>query len=410
MRIRAPMYRDFLAGRNCPNWFEEVENMLVNAIIRWRSHVLWCTVLSSTVGFWGGLHVAVGYAAPAISVVQGAVSNGSPVIISGSGFGATGPNVVFFDDFEKGTHGSPISISPGSASFGQWGQLDSNPPRYSNAFAFSGNMSYVSDWSNNGASEGGRWAAATFNGTNQVYFSFWTYLPTNRVVPGTSNIGANWKWVEISRNPLSGSDYTSVFLTDFPPRDGTWQTPNPWYDAAGLSETGYGNHTSIIKGRWHRYEYFFLGSSSGSGIIQMWELNSSTPRTIICNKTNLTNLHSHDLWGLVRLSAYGRGDANSQTYHDDFYIATGPGARARVEIGNSSSYSSSTNLAVATVTSWSDTQVVATIRQGSFQPGQAAYLYVVDSSGAVNSQGYPLTIGGGAAVSVPETPSALTVR
>jgi len=44
------------------------------------------------------------------------------------------------------------------------------------------------------------------------------------------------------------------------------------------------------------------------------------------------------------------------------------------------------------VTLWSDTEITATLRQGSFANGEQAYLYVFDANGNVNSDGYPIII------------------
>ena|GEM_PF-6087878 len=77
---------------------------------------------------------------------------------------------------------------------------------------------------------------------------------------------------------------------------------------------------------------------------------------------------------------------------DDVYLATGPYAQARVEICNHSTYTTSTNCSIATVTLWSDTEITATLRQGSFANGEQAYLYVFDANGNVNSDGYPIII------------------
>lgn len=58
-------------------------------------------------------------AAPSISGIYGTISNGSQITISGSGFGNDGPNIIIFDDFEKGTNGNIISILPNSAQVNQ---------------------------------------------------------------------------------------------------------------------------------------------------------------------------------------------------------------------------------------------------------------------------------------------------
>ena len=67
-------------------------------------------------------------AQPAVSGVQGTVANGQTITVTGSAFGATGPNVVLFDDFEKGTSGKAILSGAGSAQTGQWSVVSGTRP------------------------------------------------------------------------------------------------------------------------------------------------------------------------------------------------------------------------------------------------------------------------------------------
>jgi hypothetical protein len=43
---------------------------------------------------------------------------------------------------------------------------------------------------------------------------------------------------------------------------------------------------------------------------------------------------------------------------------------------------------------WSADVIRATVNLGGFTPGQAAYLYVVDETGAPNASGYPVVVAG----------------
>jgi hypothetical protein len=154
-----------------------------------------------------------------------------------------------------------------------------------------------------------------------------------------------------------------------------------------------------------------VGSTTSSGAIHAWFTDSAHARYLWQSGTGDNTLYSTNPtgWNYLHFPGYGRYDSNSNTYYDDIYVAAGSGARARVEIGNKVTYSSCTNLAVSTANSWSDTQIVATVRNGSFTQGQTAYLFVVDASGAVNSQGHPITIGAGSTTE-PSAPKGLTVQ
>jgi hypothetical protein len=96
-------------------------------------------------------------------------------------------------------------------------------------------------------------------------------------------------------------------------------------------------------------------------------------------------------WERVAFNGYGRSTpAPSNPHLDDFYVAVGPSAQARVEIGNAASYEACTKMALATPTSWSDGSITATVRAGSLSAGEAAWLYVHDGEGNGSSEGFPV--------------------
>lgn len=95
--------------------------------------------------------------------------------------------------------------------------------------------------------------------------------------------------------------------------------------------------------------------------------------------------------------------------YDDIYISAGPGAQARVEIGDAPNYSNCTNLTLATINHWSDFSITATLRQGSFKNGDSAYLFVIDAEGNT-SDGKAITIGNGIVSGAPAKPKGLRIK
>ena len=76
---------------------------------------------------------------------------------------------------------------------------------------------------------------------------------------------------------------------------------------------------------------------------------------------------------------------------DDVYAQFG--TRARVEIGDRSTYASCTRLEVQVPQSWSSNQIQVQVNQGAFSPGSdERFLFVVREDGAV-SEGIPVTLG-----------------
>ena len=332
--------------------------------------------------------------AQTITGVSGTVSNGQSITITGSSFGATGPTVKLFDDFDSGTANAYIGNGVTSAIIGSWEDCGAScTPTYYSIYSatqkHSGTQSARQNWANSPQPDGGAmWIGANLGGPiTQIYFSFWVYLPSGQVVPGaTGAYGANWKVWWLQRTGNHADDFASEVITNPPSEtslcyvDGT--TNRLCYGYAPFSFT---------RGQWQRFEVYMTASTS-SGVGQLWFTSASQARNLWANETGRTIDNGSDGWYLLRLPGYARYDTNSNTYYDDMYVATGAGARARVEIGNSSVYTSCTNLAVITPTSWSDTSIAATVRQGSFAAGPA-YLFVTNSSG-VTSSGRAITVGG----------------
>lgn len=336
------------------------------------------------------------WAAPAVTGVSGTVSNGESITITGTDFGATGPTVKLFDDFEAGTSSEYIGNGVTNAVVGTWEDCgEACTPTYYSIYsttqAHSGTKSARQNWANSPSPDGGAmWIGATLDGpVTSIYFSFWVYLPTGQNVPGSGGgYGANWKVWWLQRNSSHADDFASEIVTDPPSEtslcyvDGT--TNRLCYGYAGFD---------FSKGQWQRFEVYLTASTS-SGVGQLWFMSASQARNLWANETGRTIDDGSAGWYLLRMPGYARYDSNSNTYYDDVYVATGSSARARVEICNNATYTNSTNCAIATPTSWANTSITATVRQGSFGASDTAYLFVIDSSG-VASAGHEVTFGSG---------------
>jgi len=340
----------------------------------------------------GVLLPALLWAAPSISGYTGTMSNGQSITISGSSFGANGPTIVMFDDFELGSDGTNLSDRVINARVGTWRDVSdyigSYCPTYSNMQSHSGSLALRQNWgSGSGQQEGARWASPTSTSVfTKIYFSFWTYLPAGQNVPGAGGpYGPNWKVWWLSTNDIFQNDYGSEIVTD-PPQETTIAPIDGSHNRAGW---GYGSF-SFTKGRWLRWEGYLTASTS-TGSAYLWLTDSGQARHLLGSASGRTIDDGTTGWQYIHFPGYGRYDANSNTYYDDIYVATGEGAQARVEIGNNATYTSCTNLAVCTPTSWGDTSITATVRTGSFTNG-TAYLYVTDSDGSTNSTGYEVTL------------------
>jgi hypothetical protein len=136
--------------------------------------------------------------APQVDCVAGAVTNGGGITIVGSGFGAEGPAVVLFDDFEGGTVGEPIQTGPGSAALGEWASLNTGIPRYGDAYAVSGATAFEADFTMDSSQQA---FADLPDGTNEIFYSWWQYVPEGHNYPGEGSLDLlNWKVIWLLGN------------------------------------------------------------------------------------------------------------------------------------------------------------------------------------------------------------------
>ncbi len=339
-------------------------------------------------------------AAPNITGVAGTIANGQQITISGSSFGTNGPTVLLFDDFEGGTNGNQLSLN--LAPVGTWSGISTaDHTSYSNANKVSGSLAarfniYNYPVNNNPVI----WVTAP-SAFDSFYVSWWAMLPAGTVFPGTGNPdGTNWKVMWVCKDDacndadvdlvglsstgwaLSGNDYPNVYSI--------------WFDF------------SLSTGVWYRFQEWIKGRTDSTGHETIWTTDSSN-KTVLRKDRDVQTLNSGDTnkRRVIFVNGYVRDTANSYPTFDDVYIATGEYAQARVEIGNASTYANCSNLTITTPTSWSDTRIVTTVRQGSFSSGQTAYLYVFDANGNVNSTGFPITIGGKSDNSRPIPPAGV---
>lgn len=362
-------------------------------------------------------------AAPSVTSYTGTMSNGESIVISGTDFGTTGPTIKMFDNFESGTAGNYISNGSTNAVIGQWFDCGVNCTptyfsTYSSDFAVSGTKSSRQNWSVD-SQDGARWMGLDFGTpSTEVYISYWMLIPSGQNIPGSAGPcaggGPNIKPWWLSANGVYASDYGFQSIDATSPHDMAFGPIDGGESRAGGTNAPdfYDYHSSIwTTGRWMRADVYLHGSTSTQGSITAWLMDSANNRYLWQTSTGAATLDAGDStgWRYLHIPGYARCDSNSNTYYDDIYVATGSGARARVEIGNNSTYTSCTNLAVCTPTSWGNTSITATVRSGSFTTG-TAYLFVTDSSG-VTSAGKEITLGesGGDPAPAPPTLSNVTI-
>jgi len=170
------------------------------------------------------------------------------------------------------------------------------------------------------------------------------------------------------------------------------------------------HQTRFLKGSppltgWHRWDIYIKKSTtaiSNDGTLQIVvdnELVYDFKRDTGDSYHGGMNFDSQngDFASAIDIGSYFSG-ASSETYidYDDIYISH---TRARVEICNSSNFSTSNQCEVQTPLSWSDTSITITVNAGALSLSEAC-VYVVDGNGNTSDCGKPS----------PKPPSNLTVQ
>ncbi|RPI77412.1 MAG: DUF3494 domain-containing protein, partial [Desulfobacteraceae bacterium] len=213
----------------------------------------------------GATGIIDGGTLPTIASVSGNIGNGGDITISGIRFGNTGPNVVFFENFEKGSKDAQIATS--SATIGQWARGNLNGvATYNTTWFHSGSKAMKNNWDVPNGEPNNIDAAPkiAFSNTDNLFYSFWTMVPTGMNVPGDNitggnTIGPNWKlsWINFGVNEYISTTVLNCNLTW-----GYWFTWNNG-NRAGNYE---GNH-QMAKGRWSRFDFYQKSASTTTGAL-----------------------------------------------------------------------------------------------------------------------------------------------
>lgn len=332
--------------------------------------------------------------APQIDCVSGSIADGSAITIVGTGFGDVGPEVVIFDDFEGGTVGEPIQTGPGSAALGEWAALNTGIPRYGDEFVVSGAQSFEADFTVDSSQQA---FADLPDATTEIFYSWWQYVPVGHNFPGENSVDTlNWKviWL-LGQDQYAGGTGDDDILLAFL-GDGAAPTAVFGGNCSVYTEGAIWPEIHTTKGEWKRLWVWDRGRTDATGGVKIWELRADEGVLQHADEANVPTLPTDcggdpRQWETVAFNGYGRltpGPASA--FLDDFYVAVGPAAQARVEIGNAETYAASTKVTITTPSEWSDGSITTTVRAGAFAPGEEAWVFVFDGDGTAPATGFPV--------------------
>jgi hypothetical protein len=425
-----------------------------------RSRIIKCVLVFCLFCF-----ANISQAAPSISAVNGTISHGNSVMISGIEFGTKTtalPNL--WDTVENQYSGLSNDAKIPVGSDYPWEGNIYNATKYNSIRSEQRGKS-----SANYHSSGGVNAMSTHYvpGANYLYISWWWKADANVFVSdqlpcsfddSTDSITvANHEYVE--DNPVmffAGGELPvninpgDTYYVKNPTAD-TFQIYAPWTDKATFSFGSNGIGTNYVATRNHSSK--FLRVSDHSDIVNktfswtqqqayvydnpnvfgnVWRENNPAINVwhffeAIFDSVNRTytllvdgvamydvidwagaDLVFNEIWAIGWHTGGVYSPTLVKTWMDDIYVDNTP---SRVVIGNAPTYSTCNHLEIQPATAWSSNgqSITVILNQGSFSDGSIAYLYVVDSDGTANETGYPITLSGSSDAIAPTAPSGLAV-
>lgn len=345
--------------------------------------------------------MSTAYASPAITGVTGTFSDGQTVTLSGSGFGsniAVGTSNIEFvgganGPIESGTVGSTFTRNNWSI-MTDWG----------------GNIVY----SNNSVPYRSKVLQMT-SGSSVIEAPLSYKLPS--AVPSGDHIYVSWwentTWTGNGQYKILRFSPTNTVIDSIGQQDVYFFHNNPGGVTFGIDGGPYALYPSFSpafpQSTWTRTDVDITTSSSNTGTITTTKYTpgSSLQST---SATQYTTQASGVSWNYIIWQNYfGTDGVGTMTagdvWLDDLFIQHG--SPARVELCDSSTWSSRQTCMIQPPTLWGNT-ISVTLNQGIFANGSTAYLYVIDANGNV-SNGQKITFVS-STTSVPQPPTNLSAK
>jgi len=296
------------------------------------------------------------------------------LIINGSAFGIkTTPAPLVNDIFNSGTTGT----SPAG-----WTRTNGTTGTYNATQYRTGTKSLYFDLhvpTSNGF-VGGR-LTKDLTPQSQIYVSAWVYINDSFTVTADNSGSAQWKGWRMSNNTdgyTQSAPYAGWYNDNWYKIDGSWS--NTFFCGNTCAPSAPADQ--FLKGRWQRVEQYVVASSTSTtsdGIFWMRRVGRAN------NISSSTTLQLSPTWRYFSIGVGGqRQQEILDVYYDSIYVDK---TQARVELCDTSTWSARTHCEIQPPTAWANdgSQITVNYNPGSFTNGQTAYVYVVDSNGAVSN-------------------------
>ena len=344
-----------------------------------------------------------------ISNTTGTFTNSQTVTITGSNFGTKSPaKPLVWADFEDGTV-NPTNLGRITSWDRNNMSITTSGQDVNSTYSLRGMpCDPIAAPSCSGVSTNGLYgnaSVAIYNGTNSVnatsvyVFMKRKYDDANWWINQTSQTyPANYKYFRLWTNPLGvtpvypdsvfvfgagDSVPTFNFITEF-------SIPNCSGVTTQRNTVNPGPPATQI---WNREEYQVY-RNYGACTANLWingTLLQNFSGLYTSGGSNCDYSPYTDTWAAISLENYWTNTPPPQSafvYYDDIYIDD---SWAKVMIGNQSTFTASTHSEIQIPSAWTSTSITITVHQGSLNTGNA-YLYVIDSNGNVNANGFLVQI------------------
>lgn len=351
------------------------------------------------------------HATPSISAVSGSVSNGQSITIQGSGFGTKSPAApVKWDNFES--YAANNSMLSGTGFTRIAGGDGVSTPYIRNDQAYGqGTKSARMDYYPNFGSSG-------------------SMFPTTGVLlPGSPldlYMSYRMRWTKTSGSESgsfiykesrggAGASYSGIPKFYKTIRPGTSTGEVNWGDMGFVTSNGTTSTTNWTAGntmnKWDREEWHYKLSNpvdTATGAFEQWTNGVANTSWKAVNTRPSANSNAALSYVMTLFDGLDSYTANYSLWMDDFYLDI---TQARVEICSGSTWTNKGTCEIQIPTAWDSTgqSATVTINQGAFASNSSQYLYLVDSTGAVNSNGKAITFGASSGTAPIAAPSNLTV-
>jgi len=313
---------------------------------------------------------------PTINAVSGTISHGNSMTISGNGFGNKSTAAPFkYDDFEDGTVGERIYNG-----WYTWSNEAGSEPEYDDTYkrdsAYARQSAYIQHDTAYNSTLG--LVNLGWNHDDKVYISAWWYYTT----AGAES--RNYKHMAFRGGNAGQWENPRIRADQWPSLDGG--RISAWSCSGEEIGSDYALGGTLYLDAWHRMEWWM--DLKYGGEVRVWrDLNHWCKMLDIPFDFSTENINN------CYFGAYFARDwytplPQMWLYWDEIYVDK---TKARVEIGNSSTWSGCSHREIQIPSAWSSGSITVTVNQGTFADSSGAYLYVVDSDGNVNSSGYSIT-------------------